>query len=140
MNSQKSGKQLKALEKRSRKRLRDQLGHEMSRISKECYYAEWLRNSEYVVPELCRRALQDMEAQPWGCGEVTPERAARLVALAAELGHWVSYDFRSQKFQPFNPFPVPELFLSSLVHQDRLREEACKNWSLLLRSEGLHAN
>jgi len=114
MNVAKLSKKDKARAKRHRKLLKKQLGEEMSRVSKECYYAEWLKDTEFVVPELCRRAVYSQAVQHWGYGEITPERAMRLMSLANELGHWVRYDFQKHKFKAFNPFPLPEVALRSM--------------------------
>lgn len=83
------------------------LGREMSDISEDCYCAGWLVGTEYIVPELCRRAMATGEVQHWGHGEVTPERASGLMKLASLIGGWVDYDLNSGGYKLFEPFPIP---------------------------------
>ena len=83
------------------------LGQEMSDISEDCYCAGWLGGTEYVVPELCRRAAESGRPQWWGPDVVTPERARGLVHLAEQLGHWADLDEAGVGYVPFRPFPIP---------------------------------
>lgn len=90
------------------------LGREMSDLSEECWYAGWIENTEYCVPELCRRAVARGEPQPWGHGEVTAARARGIVALAEWLGSWATLDEAGKAYVPCQPFPVPERVHSEL--------------------------
>ena len=82
------------------------LGKEMSDISEDCYCAGWLGGTEYLVPELCRRALATGQMQFWGHGEVTPERARGLLLLANAAGSWADMDDDAVVYVPFDPFPI----------------------------------
>jgi hypothetical protein len=95
-------------------RLIAELGRLMSDCSEDCHYAGWLGDTEYLVPELCRRALETAEPQPWGHGKVSPQLAARMTAIAKELGHWVVLNDLGVGFEPFDPFPVPPEILKEL--------------------------
>lgn len=86
----------------------------MSDVTEDCYYAGWLVGAEYIVPELCRRALESGRTQKWGHGEVTPERARGLTYLADQLGCWVNYDLSSNEYVSHDPFPLPVEHLESL--------------------------
>ena len=83
------------------------LGAAMSDVSEDCYCADWLAGTEYIVPELCRRALSTKQDQHWGHGEVTPERALGLITLADLVGSWANRDESGIGYVPFQPFPVP---------------------------------
>lgn len=78
----------------------------MSDVSEECYYAGWMLGTEYVVPELCRRALDSGEPQPWGDGEVTPEQARELTELADRLGSWADLEEQGIGYVQHDPFPL----------------------------------
>jgi hypothetical protein len=91
-----------------------ELGRLMSDCSEDCYCAGWLGNTEYLVPELCRRALETDEPQPWGHGEVTPQLAAKMTALAKEMGHWAVLDELGVGYELFDPFPIPPEILEEL--------------------------
>lgn len=104
-----------------RKALTNQLGKMMSDISEDCYYAGWLGGTEYLVPELCRRASSSGDSQPWGHSEVTPQNAAVLMEIARQLGHWADLDEPGIAFEPHDPFPIPIQYLNSL---DMERENA----------------
>lgn len=84
-----------------------QLGQEMSDISEDCYCAGWLGGTEYLVPELCRRAAESGYTQHWGHGEITPELGRQLILLAEQAGCWANTDFASVAYDPFQPFPIP---------------------------------
>lgn len=90
------------------------LGDLMSGISESCYQAAWMVGTEYMVPELCRRALESGEAQPWARGTVTPAVARHLSELADKLGGWARLDEAGTGYQPFDPFPTPDRFLEEL--------------------------
>src|SRR5262245_48140399 len=81
-----------AMDDVTRHALVQQLGRAMSDVSEDCYCAGWLGGTEYFVPELCRRAAATGRPQYWGHGEVTPERAAGLLALAELLRCWADLD------------------------------------------------
>lgn len=83
------------------------LGNEMSDISEDCYCAGWLGGTEYFVPELCRRANATGQTQHWGRGEVTPELALGLMALAEQIGSWADLNDDATGYVPFQPFPIP---------------------------------
>lgn len=68
-----------------------ELGEAMSEVSEECYCAGWLIDTETIVPALCREALATGAPQRWGMGRIDVETAARLVAMADELGCWVTW-------------------------------------------------
>lgn len=96
------------------------LGDLMSQVSQECYYAGWLGGTEYLVPELCRRALASGHSQPWGHGAVTPALARILYDMAEQLGHWVDTDEMSVGYVPFNPFPIPTEYIAALDRESEL--------------------
>lgn len=101
----------------ARHALVQQLGEAMSDVSEECYHAGWLGGTEYFVPELCRRAVATGRAQPWGHGEVTPERARTLIELAARAGCWADLDEPGIGYEPFQPFPIPPEYLAALERE-----------------------
>jgi hypothetical protein len=90
------------------------LGEFMSQVSEDCYCAGWLGGTEYLVPELCRRALAGARPQPWGHGVVTPALARTLCDIAEQLGHWVDTDEASVGYVPFRPFPIPPEYIAAL--------------------------
>ncbi len=83
-----------------------QLGAAMSDVSEECYYAGWLGGTEDVLPELCRRAIETETTQRWGHGEVTPETARKLWAMAERAGAWADLHPQDDSYVPYQPFPV----------------------------------
>jgi len=98
------------------------LGDEMSDISEDCYCAGWLGSTEYFVPELCRRAVESGQIQLWGAGEVTPERAKGLIALAEQIGCWADLDEQAVGYVPHQPFPVPKHLADAIeVEQTKKR-------------------
>lgn len=90
------------------------LGDLMSRISEICYEAPWMVGTEYMVPELCLRAVETGEPQPWARGEVTPAVARHLTELAGKLGGWARLEGDGSGYLPFDPFPTPARFLEEL--------------------------
>jgi hypothetical protein len=90
------------------------LGNAISDISEECYCAGWMIGTEYFVPELCRRAEATGQTQFWGHGEVTPEQARGLVALAEIVGSWANLNQAGVRYVPHNPFPVPPQYAQVL--------------------------
>lgn len=94
----------------------DVLGRLMSDLSETCWSAGWLEGTEYLVPELCRRAVERDEPQPWGQGEVAPALAKALAVLAGELRHWANLDARGAGYVAFDPFPVPQACVDDLDH------------------------
>ena len=95
----------------------------MSDISEDCYCAGWLGGTEHFIPELCRRALATQETQYWGHGDISPDLAARLLAIASELGHWVDTNFHSNSYEPFEPFPIPPQYLEALDREQLLSKQ-----------------
>ncbi len=95
-------------------RLVKQLGDLMSGISEACYAAGWYAGTEYMVPELCRRALQTGEVQSWASGEITPAMARHLNALAERLGNWANLSEDATGYVAFDPFPTPDEHLQEL--------------------------
>jgi hypothetical protein len=95
------------MDEAERHALVQQLGQVMSDISEACYRAGWVGGTEYFVPELCRRAVKTGQTQYWGHGEVTPQLARELMALAERAGCWADTDYYSVGYDPFQPFPVP---------------------------------
>lgn len=93
------------------------LGQEMSAISEESYYAGWQGGTEYIVPELCRRAVESGSTQYWGHGEVTPKRARELIALAEQIGCWADTDYYSIGYDPFQPFPIPHEYVDEIERE-----------------------
>ncbi len=91
-----------------------QLGEAMSEISEDCYCAGWLGGTEYMVPELCRRAIVSGLTQYWGHGEITPEQAHKLWELAERIGSWADTDFASIGYDPFQPFPIPPEYADAI--------------------------
>jgi hypothetical protein len=94
-----------------------QLGQEMSDISEDCYSAGWLGGTEYMVPELCRRAVETGQTQYWGFGEITPDQAHRLCALAEQIGCWADTDYASVGYEPFQPFPIPPQYVEVIERE-----------------------
>jgi|GEM_PF-1742864 len=90
------------------------LGQLMSDLSEDCYCAGWLIGTEYLVPELCRRAIETGAPQYWGHGEVSPEQARRLQDIADSVGHWANLDDEAKNYIPFDPFPIPATYIESL--------------------------
>lgn len=97
-----------------RQSLVQQLGQALSDISERCYHGGCLGGTEYIVPESCRRAVESGSTQYWGHGEVTPERAKELMALAKRAGCWADDDFESIGYDPFRPFPIPPEYLEAI--------------------------
>jgi len=93
------------------------LGDAMSDLSERCYYAGWMTGTEYVVPELCRRAAATGEPQPWGQDEVTAVEAAELLSLALRLGTWADLDEAGTGYVPFQPFPVPAKYQEEIERE-----------------------
>lgn len=102
--------------------LLQRLGEAMSDLSEQCYYAGWMAGTEYLVPELCRRADATGQPQPWGHGEVTPERARELLAPAARLGSWADLDEAGIGYVPHQPFPLPPPYLEQLEREQNSRK------------------
>jgi hypothetical protein len=100
-----------------------QLGREMSGISEYCYCAGWLVDTEYILPELCRRAMESGQAQYWGFGEVTPVQAQRLWELAERIGCWANVDAASFGYVPFQPFPMPPKYVE-VIDREQVYELA----------------
>jgi hypothetical protein len=95
------------------------LGNAMSDISEEAYCAGWVVGTQYFVPELCRRAEATRQTQFWGHGEVTPEQARGLVALAELVGSWANMDEAGVAYVPHQPFPMPWEY-TEVVEQEQL--------------------
>src|SRR5690348_3596486 len=108
------------MDEATRQTLVQQLGAAMSDISEDCYYAGWLDGTQYLVPELCRRAAATGQAQFWGHGEVTPELARGLIALAEQIGSWADLDEAGVGYVPHQPFPIPPEYTEAVE-----REQAC---------------
>lgn len=83
-----------------------QLGAAMNDVSEGCYCAGWLAGIEDVLPELCRRAIETGRAQRWGHGEVTPETAKKLWAMAERAGAWADLHSLDDSYVPYQPFPL----------------------------------
>ena len=90
------------------------LGDLMSRVSETCYETPWMVGTEYMVPELCRRAAESGVPQPWARGKVTPAVARHLGELAGKLGGWARLDEGGTGYLLFDPFPTPERFVEEL--------------------------
>jgi hypothetical protein len=101
----------------TRNALIQQLGEAMSDISEDCYCAGWLGGTEFMVPELCRRAVESGETQYWGYGEVTPDQAHYLVELAGRIGRWADTDYASVGYDPFQPFPIPPEYVEAIERE-----------------------
>jgi hypothetical protein len=97
------------------------LGSAMSDISEDCYCAGWLGGTEYMVPQLCRRAVDLGKTQYWGHGEVTPEQARKLILLAEQAGSWADTDYYSVGYNPFQPFPIPQEYIDSVEREQSSR-------------------
>jgi len=103
--------------------LLQRLGDAMSDLSELCYYAGWMAGTEYVIPELCRRAAATGESQPWGDGAVTPAHAEALLPLAARLGCWADLDEAGIGYVPFQPFPTPPKYLEEIERERNFRND-----------------
>ena len=75
-----------------------------------------------MVPELCRRAIADNLRQPWGHGFVSPEEARQLAAIAETLGHCADLNDAANGYDPFEPFPIPDVYTKDLDHQLTIRK------------------
>lgn len=95
------------------------LGEAMSAISERCYYAGWMGGAEYLIPELCRRAIATDTRQPWGHGFVSPGDARELCALAERAGGWVDLDETGVGYERFDPFPIPIEYAQDLDREAR---------------------
>jgi len=109
------------MDEAERHALVQRLGQEMSDISEDCYCAGWLGGTEYIVPELCRRAVASGQPQFWGHGEITPELARELVALAERAGCWADTDYHSVGYDPFQPFPIPPEYIEDVEREQSSR-------------------
>ncbi|KAF0244566.1 MAG: hypothetical protein FD180_2384 [Planctomycetota bacterium] len=96
------------------------LGDAMSAISEDCYCAGWLQGTEYMVPELCRRALSADCSMFWGHGKITVEQAKELTMLAEQLRSWADTDEESIGYNPFQPFPIPPEFLAAIDREQTI--------------------
>jgi hypothetical protein len=105
----------------TRHALLQQLGQAMSDISEDCYGAGWLGGTEFFVPDLCRRAVATGQTQFWGHGEVTPEQAKGLIALAEIVGTWADLDEDAVGYVPFQPFPTPPEYTSAIEREQSSR-------------------
>ena len=108
------------MDEAERHALLQQFGAAMSDISEDCYCAGWLGGTEYLVPELCRRAIESGRTQYWGHGEVTPELARELVAVAERAGCWADTDQYSVGYDPFQPFPIPPQFVEAIEREQSI--------------------
>jgi len=109
------------MEDATRHALLQQLGAAMSAISEDCYCAGWLGGTEYLVPELCRRAASAKQTQYWGHGEVTPEQAFGLIALAELVGSWADLDEAGVGYEPHQPFPLPPEYARAIDSEQSSR-------------------
>ena len=114
----------------ARPQLLHTLGDLMSGLSETCYQAAWMVGTEYMLPELCRRAIESDEPQPWARGTVTPAVARHLSELADELGGWVRRGKGGTGYLLFNPFPTPERFVEELDFWKRRAQEQALPGSL----------
>ena len=62
------------------------LAEAMSEISERCWYAGWLKDTEFVLWS----ALQH-GPKPWGHGEITEADIRTLKALSEAVGGWVRW-------------------------------------------------
>jgi hypothetical protein len=83
------------------------LGQVMSDVSEECWYAGWVDDAEYHIPELCRRVIDSGRPQLWGHGTLTVETARGLTYLAEQLGCWANWNNAEAVYIPHQPFPLP---------------------------------
>lgn len=100
------------------------LGDAMSDISEDCYYAGWLGDSESLIPELCRRAVETGTIQRFGHGEVTPEKALALMYLADLLGCWANLDPVGDGYVPHQAFPITPELVADLDFEQSFRSAA----------------
>jgi hypothetical protein len=113
----------------TRRALLQLLGKAMSDISEECYCADWVGGTEYFVPELCRRAITTGQTQFWGHGEVTPELARGLIALAELIGSWADLDEARIGYVPYHPFPVSLEYAEALEQEQSYRSAQARKAS-----------
>lgn len=99
------------------------LGDAMSDVSEECWHAGWEQTTEHALPELCRRAAESGEPQPWGQSLVTPSQARELIELARRAGSWADIDERGIGYVPFEPWPVPKRILGDLDREKQFAAE-----------------
>lgn len=93
------------------------LGRAMSDVSEECWYAGWVGDAEYLIPELCRRVVEAGRPLLWGRGTVTPETALGLMYLAERLGCWANWEKAGAAYAPHQPFPIPPDILADFERQ-----------------------
>src|SRR3954454_22175267 len=93
------------------------LGKAMSDSSEGCYHAGWMDGTEYIVPELCRRAVATGQPQFWGMGEVKPKRAIGLIWLAGQLGSWADLDRTGGGYIPHPSLPIPTKYAEVIESQ-----------------------
>lgn len=79
-----------------------QLGDMMSNISHRCHQVYWHPGSENTIPQMCVRAVETCEPQPWGISHISTGEARKLMALSNKIGgSWVN---RSPLgYQPYDP-------------------------------------
>ena len=77
----------------------------------------WLGGTEYFIPELCRRAVETGRTQYWGHGEITPQQARQLMALAERAGCWADTDYYSVGYDSFQPFPIPPEYVEAIERE-----------------------
>jgi hypothetical protein len=94
------------MDEAARHDLIQQLGAAMGDVSEDCYCAGWLGGTEDLLPELSRRAISTGHAQPWGHGQVTPERARTLWAMAERAGSWADLHPQDDVYVLYQPFPL----------------------------------
>ncbi|HET6250555.1 MAG TPA: hypothetical protein VFE47_22905 [Tepidisphaeraceae bacterium] len=93
-----------------------QLGDMMSAISVRCCRSGWLTGAEYLIPELCRRAIASGLPQPWGDDELTLSEAEAITQLSMDSGAWANLDLDSDEYVPIDPFPIPREYLEEIPH------------------------
>jgi len=66
-----------------------QLDNLMSALSQKCWYASWLKGSEYPLWEFANDARA---VHRWGAGVVSQSEAARLKELSKMAGGWIIWE------------------------------------------------
>ena len=90
------------------------LGELMSSCSEDCYHADWLEGTEYIIPELTRRIMIHGHSLKWGQGYLGRGLAEILQKVADSLGGWVNLDEAGKEYVFSSPFPIPSKYLTDI--------------------------
>jgi hypothetical protein len=86
----------------TRKKLMEEMGRRMNRLSETAYCAGWSSGLHKWLPDLCDQALKTGKVQPFGTTVICPGLARRLLAMRDKLGHWVTPAIKGG-YEPYPP-------------------------------------